>query len=800
MGSLASSEIIGGASVEIGGNIEPLKASIAQARSLVQQISAVSGTIYFDAKASKIQTSITQAVSQAQQAASARPLTIKFDAAAIVSQFGTTLQEMQRLADAHPITLSLTTQPGGNGGGGGGGGGNGGGSGRGNGGGGSSWLNRNPLSARGLGPMVGGLAIAAIANEALRVAGQVGQAMQIAAHPERQLVGYGMQAQQDPAMQAMAQQLAANASQQGINQAAEGIPILGNVFKIGDAIGDVSGQHEDTARITGEAMKSHEYIRQLDQSLKIAKAEDAGDQLGAMQGKHEQERKPTTDAVAAAQANYDKIASGQSPGAGQSWAQTYFPNISEAGERVLGVRQNAVDERSAAAKADLEHSKATAAEQQQQQKAEEDRLQRQIDAQKRMAYVSASATMAQAQGEQLMAGGGPGSQSAARGLFQRAALDSFDAKANYELEKAPDEKKDEVGKQNTADRAKLVADQQKEIEDATRESNAKIAANEAAANSSRLRANKQFFEANIAEIKAAGAAELEAVQGKDAAVIKSVQDRIDAKIDEATKEHDLQISESKTLQADQVNAYDLRMQHRDFDAEELIRHDQANDRINAAPADEQEGMRATEKARQHYASWQHGQEISNASAMLVARQQSAQAVQNQEPLLARATEAVARARNEIATSPAELRAQAVKTVSAELRADESQQDELHSGGYAKVIQKGDLLFNPIDAEIRDKDRTAAAKAYGAGLKAIGADGVAVPPGGPQTAGSTNGIPSASGSTAQADGSRGQSFVDEGMKYIGQGSGSDKPVSLLQEIRDFLKTIAGDIPGLGTMVQ
>jgi hypothetical protein len=147
---------------------------------------------------------------------------------------------------------------------------------------------KNLLSRRGLETLgIGGSATAAFAIlEAVSLLGEGLEAINSSSHPERilrsmQHVGAASIESYDPGAKAMAQVIATSKAQETMLSAAEGIPILGSLVRVGAAALDVHGKLADTQEFAARNIQVGEFLHKTDIEQRVRDAQLKGDSVSA---------------------------------------------------------------------------------------------------------------------------------------------------------------------------------------------------------------------------------------------------------------------------------------------------------------------------------------------------------------------------------------------------------------------------------------------------------------------------------------------------------------------------------------
>lgn len=524
MSDLSNAEVSGGIVFELKGDPAPLRATMKQETSQKHEV-----VVTLKTNTSAIASAKNQIIELYE--AAREPYELKIDAKPI-HQFGRDFRrflaelrvDAEREGEQIGSAISKGMSRGGSGGGGGGGG-------HGNIG------RKNLLSQRGLETLgLGGSATAAFAIiEATRLAGELIEAQQIAAHPERiartfQSVG-GWAAADDPYIMAKSGELAKIQKRMKETDAMESIPIIGNLTRIANSAFDVRGRDEDKEFQVKKGIEEQQWIHQTKISDAVRSASLTDDAIGMHKIQGEEElRIRENNQVSAYGELLGKARDEAKIGEG-GWAKGNLAMGTDEGrEKYLQIAR----ENNPEVAAKLDEANSLVETLKKLNAAEEDQLKRVKDSAITRLQGSIIGAGFDLRATGATTGFSIGGARTAMELQQAGALGRFDKDTEATLGTIKDPAlKEQTRISKAAERAKVEADQTKQSTDFQIQENARIAKNEteinqntihnnAAINATKLQGDRQFFEAKKQAARDASAAELQAAQSANNAEFKNL--------------------------------------------------------------------------------------------------------------------------------------------------------------------------------------------------------------------------------------------------------------------------------------
>lgn len=583
---------------------------------------------------------------------------------------------------------------------------------------------RNLFSARGLAPYLGGVTAGFAAIEALRVAGDIAQAVEVEEHPERQLraldrFGSDRNIFTNDFARQQAQVLASNqATKMGLS-AVESIPILGSFAKLGDAFGGFSGRLEDSSAVAQRNLQGDQFLHEAEQRRLLTDATISGDP-------RKKASEETRQILAPFQQEADRLPDLQKQAAEKL-------EIAKVERRMYAGMSGTVSEDTAGPAMTIEQVDPALAEQiklaeNAAAELEKQKLtRRQIESQTNREFSSTRLSMAEAaETSRLRAGAAnelatftPGSEARAREFEFRTKLEGVSEQRQV-VQKIVDPPTRAVALQKAdADEKAIRAQNSLEEQREARNNQQTIISVESESYSARLRAGRQFHAAELADFDAATAKILESLKGREQSVIDRVTQAREVERRAHITGNARDLVDRITSDDAATDAAGLRAKGLNFDAEMGLRK---REQAIALGKIEDPGERAIRQQRYNAenATAYHldARQQQNAVIGLQGELASAQDRIADRPLSARVDQDVAAARIRLRNADPRQFAMTQQVELANLAAERHDMLGVHGGGFAAM---GTSLFMPGDAlglGGRAKDAQLAQQKFDQGEKAI----------------------------------------------------------------------------------
>lgn len=711
---MPESSVIGNAWVEVGANLGPLRAAIAEAKQLTQNLeSQVKPKLAFAIDSVDLPKQVQNVKNWLANVKVSLPLTVTIDTAQAMAQMRALIQSMQ--GQAHAITIGVNTvgtptatagvgassigaasqqimpqvqnivallertnvllesgfiSLGGSAGGGGGGGtgpaGVGGGTGTGAG------RGRNPFGVYGLGRAVGSIAAAYLIQETLQVASGVAGAYETMSHPERELrqytqFGASFNAAGNPFMQGQASIAAQIKGSQQATAALEGIPLLGAAFHLGDILTGHSTHLEDQAYQTSESMRAYSQLQHIMLDQPIQEAKLAGNPVTALAREQANKRLPLQveaeklkdlQAQAAVAVKLDQTA--------RELAGKYLPGLIPGGTKPRDIHQ--IDP-VLAGQIDVSGLSSKALEDQKKLDAEELRQ----AGKRRELQVEATERHGGELRAQLQFGDLSPEAKAQRKLKEDHAIDAQVVNMNP--------------REAQGARGEDAARRQLRDEGEARSQQATLLHAETEGHAARLRASQQFWAAQKYEMQRAEQAELLEAAAHGQAFVDIVTKKYEELNDAAKVEHERSVRIAGTSAVVGTAAAELRGAGFDFKSQMLQRADEQQKALGATENIIQWALLKRQFATENQAAIDiHARQSQATSIGLGARAASANAQVMDQPKQAQALQFAAKARQELLLADPEHFEETQKAVLAELAAQQQQLTGVRGGVFGTAVR------------------------------------------------------------------------------------------------------------------
>jgi hypothetical protein len=574
----------------------------------------------------------------------------------------------------------------------------------------------NLLSERGLGRLLGSMTAVYAAEQALRLTASFVDADNAALHPERQiesLSGFGDRYNlvQDPMVKRQGAVLAENSGRRKEMEALESIPVFGSLFQLDNAVMDAKGKLDDQDARAKRVIQGRQQLLAMDDSTRLRGLELEGNEVAVAQENEDQKLRPLRNegskvgelrkrADAVIQADYKKqLADDVFDEADGPVARKTIDQLDPTLAGEIANAQDAYDKLRAAEKQSREYIARVRAS-----------MQARVMGQLGSVYSSGLRTGGlnlETLATGLESSFAPGSEGQARQLRQQALLKNQAAEredfkrardiavANPKLtpEEKEHTKQEQGGKEREllAAQAKARAEFGKQTAGIERENQRIILAERTEGNVAQLRADRNFFQADVEAFAAASKAKREELAGKS-------PDTLD-EFDQNTQKLRTALYQTRqTAQrlefadaSDNIRAAQFRGQRRDFEASQL-KYDGQDREAQLIPTALQRGMKLAEIDSNRQADIQlHARDVQLEDMNRGARGAAADAVIANTPLTARAIMDVDRAKQVVESVAPDRRDAEIATQRKILSADEHELTGFRGGAIVRAGSRDEAL-------------------------------------------------------------------------------------------------------------
>ena len=590
--------------------------------------------------------------------------------------------------------------------------------------GGRGGVGRSPLSAYGLASRLGvGIGAVIAVEEAVNVGAGLIEAGRIASSPERVLRQYDQPF--DPfvlsataAGQLEGRALAQIHGQQKAIGTMEAIPLLGHVVRLGDAIAGTSDSLSDQAFGAERTMVVERGLLQSHAQDQMRMASATGDEADRLRQQRDAELAPLRLLAAQIPSLATRIAAAQTADASNYGVQSQHMaatvrtieqiNPELAGEFQVAIQaRNNIADKERSYNLDIGNAERAA--------------QSGLNAQ----YGAGVSAQLRGHALDLLSARGVDSERRAMQISQRAEFQDFAVRAagDFDQAKKPQEQ-DAATAKTIGARAELEAKQGKERVDLQRSIDRQIADAAAEGDEAVLRAHGQAYAADLAAFNRYADQKREDVKGKSAEQIYAAEAEIAKRSEAITDAHDLSVGYANTTaDARRIAAgYEMRRDPitgrlRMMDAAESVKLDRMEDPREIAHEF------AAYRAERSNVVFQDQRQLALTGFQLSAQTQAANLSIANEPLAAQTIQAVAAARIAVANADPRLRGQMIQAETAQLMAIEHSQFGFRSGATSHAYSSLDEALSAtgfgMDLGGNARDRRAAQGIIGGGIGQLG---------------------------------------------------------------------------------